>query len=596
MRKIRKLKENKVKIPKVKKMKDRKSKSIQMKNIQMKNNKDSIAGKLKDALYKIGAVSGFTIILAIIFLFNISNNIKSFRDTAFTATNFAWSSRQTLLLVETNLFKAISGTDGANTDEYIIAANTASNELISAVAKLAELNVATQDEIDKINDLNMEMAQVKTNMMAKIRQNTPESYAATKDLLMNGYLPIANEIGGILDQIATRADQSADDFVTQANTRSYLSIAVLFICFAFTVYILIKTSKSIIKKITTPIDVIKDALANVANGNLDISLSHESNDEFGILANSIRETIKELKKYIDNINVALKKLSDKDMSDGITIDYKGDFEPLKVSVNSIVDFLNEMLHKLKEVAYEVSIGASKMQDSSQLLADGASDQSSSVEELAATIHEITEAVQANADNAKHVNHFFDKSIEQIDQGNDHMRELLKSMDRIAEHSNQVSNIVKMIDEISSQTNLLSLNASIEAARAGEHGKGFAVVANEIGKLANESALAAKNSTDLINKTLEVVKSGSELTQKTANVFNAIVKDSEETKVLVNGIDEACSSQSTSLAEILVVVNQIAVVTESNTLAAEETASSSEKLTNEANTLRSMLDEYELKNL
>ena len=152
----------------------------------------------------------------------------------------------------------------------------------------------------------------------------------------------------------------------------------------------------------------------------------------------------------------------------------------------------------------------------------------------------------------------------------------------------------MIDEISSQTNLLSLNASIEAARAGEHGRGFAVVANEIGKLANECALAAKNSTELIQKTLEVVENGSALTNKTADVFHAIVKDSEETKNLVSGIDEACSGQSHSLEEILIVVNQIAKVTESNALASEETAASSEKLSEEAKLLHSMLDEFELR--
>ncbi len=62
---------------------------------------------------------------------------------------------------------------------------------------------------------------------------------------------------------------------------------------------------------------------------------------------------------------------------------------------------------------------------------------------------------------------------------------------LADASQRIGEFVEAVSGIARQTNLLALNAAIEAARAGGHGKGFAVVAEEVRKLAEESARAAK---------------------------------------------------------------------------------------------------------
>lgn len=70
--------------------------------------------------------------------------------------------------------------------------------------------------------------------------------------------------------------------------------------------------------------------------------------------------------------------------------------------------------------------------------------------------------------------------------------------------NSINEKVKRIQDISSQTNILAINASIEAARAGTAGAGFSVVADEIKKLSEDSADAAKEIFDVCSSMNDII--------------------------------------------------------------------------------------------
>ena len=102
-------------------------------------------------------------------------------------------------------------------------------------------------------------------------------------------------------------------------------------------------------------------------------------------------------------------------------------------------------------------------------------------------------------------------------------------------SAQIDRFVETISGIARQTNLLALNAAIEAARAGEHGRGFAVVAEEVRKLADGSAGAAR----------EVAQVVQEIRGQITRMVGTMERGSQR----VAGVEEVSKAAGDSLAHI-----------------------------------------------
>lgn len=283
------------------------------------------------------------------------------------------------------------------------------------------------------------------------------------------------------------------------------------------------------------------------------------------------------------------------------------------SVRGINRALRSMVGTLMENAEQTKSSALQLEQTSHILADGASRQATALEQTSASVEEMSLMTKRNADGASDARDMADKSRLSVEDGSRQMQELLQTVDEIKSSVDKLSSavretqiaggemvkIVRTIDEIAFQTNILALNAAVEAARAGEAGAGFAVVAEEVRNLAQRSASAARETTEKIEATIRRSEQGTHLSERLVSslgqvenkshsvrsVFDSITAHMQELTHSVSQIAIACQEQSTGISQINEAVLNMDTLTQSNASASEETASAATQLSAQADLLK-----------
>lgn len=244
-------------------------------------------------------------------------------------------------------------------------------------------------------------------------------------------------------------------------------------------------------------------------------------------------------------------------------------------------------------AGQVDAGAKLVSDSSGSLSQGATEQASAIEQLTASLLEVTSHTGENAENARTTSDLTLEIKGQAEAGNSQMEQMLRAMDEINRSSDNIGKIIKVIEDIAFQTNILALNAAVEAARAGDQGRGFAVVAQEVRSLAGQSAKAASETAELIENSMQKVGDGTKIAKKTAAALQQIVDGIAKTTGLVSTIADASGEQAAALQQINQGVEQISTVVQNTAASAEESAAASEELSMQAEELKRSVTAFRL---
>ena len=346
--------------------------------------------------------------------------------------------------------------------------------------------------------------------------------------------------------------------------------------------------------IIAPIQEAAQVLEEMAKGNLAVSVKGDYQGDHALIKNALNVTIGNINGYIIEISEILGKVAKGDLTAGIDSEYMGDFIALKDSINGILESLNEVMQEINASADQVAAGTQQVSGGSQEISQGAAEQASAIEELTTSITQIAEQTKLNAGSANEASQLTNGAKDNAEQGNEQMKAMQQAMADINESSENISKIIKVIDDIAFQTNILALNAAVEAARAGVHGKGFAVVAEEVRNLAARSANAAKETTDLIEGSIRKAEAGTKIADETAGALINIVSGVEKAAQLVGEIASASNEQASAIAQVNTGIEQMSQVVQTNSATSEEAAAASEELSSQAETLKGMVGQFQLR--
>ncbi|MDE5872573.1 MAG: methyl-accepting chemotaxis protein [Lachnospiraceae bacterium] len=422
------------------------------------------------------------------------------------------------------------------------------------------------------------------NTIALIKQGKATEAAQNlmgdgKTLATNAKTQLSELISEMEEDLKTQNDNVDRDLLV--ITVAIIVVSLVAILFA------IFMSVRLAKDITVPLAKLSEAARKLAIGDIDVDCQKINNDDLGELMDDFATMADGIRDQVRVADVIAKG--------DFTIDVKprSDKDILGKSLKKLVMDENVTLNSIKEAGSQITVGSEQVASASQALAQGATEQASALEQITASMHEVTQRTKDSATEAGEASNLVNNIKDMATMGNDHMKAMIEAMDGINQSSEVISKIIKTIDDISFQTNILALNAAVEAARAGVHGKGFAVVAEEVRNLAAKSASAAGETAEMIEDSINKVANGTKIAEETAKSLDAIVKSIDEIVERISNIKVSSNDQAASITQIDQAISQVSTVVHTNAATSEQSAAASEELSNQALTLKNLIATYKL---
>ena len=400
----------------------------------------------------------------------------------------------------------------------------------------------------------------------------------------------------------------------------------------------------LVDRLVEPLQKITKVADRMSQGDLEQRVNIDSQDELGILADSLNMMAHQLQdafvqledrfeeqttELLDTQRITKEQQLQQEIAPVNQGDSTARAAVTEDEIGIIANSYNQTLENLSSIILQV-------QDVTKTLASTSNRNEAEIGQLSADAlqqtEEITSAlnrVQTMAKSLALVAHNAAKAEDSIKQAKEKVQKgdlainataekivsLGKStvaakeqVQKLGKASRKISKAVDLIRQIALQTNVLAVNASIEAARAGEEGMGFTVVADEVQSLATRSAKTATDIEKLVleiqgetNKVIKVMEqnsqeimAGSQLMKETRFSLQEITKASAEIDVLVEDITKVAMEQSENSQSVTTTMEVVAAIANKTSASASGVSTSFKELLQAAGQLEASINQLKIK--
>ena len=318
---------------------------------------------------------------------------------------------------------------------------------------------------------------------------------------------------------------------------------------------------------------LMNELQEVADGNLTVQAT-VSEDITGAIADSVNYTVEELRGLVGRIN-------------------------------NTAEQVNTASTQARDIATRLLTASEAQSKEIKDTGDKVLTMASQINDVSKNAGESAKVARASLEAAERGQRAVFNQISGMNEIREQIQETAKRIKRLGESSQEIGEIVELITDITEQTNVLALNAAIQAASAGEAGRGFSVVAEEVQRLADRSAEAAKQIGALVRtiqtdtqdavaameKSTQGVVEGAKLSDAAGNALSDIGRVSRQLTDQVEKIASATNDQAQSAGGVAHSIERILTVTEQTSQGTRQAAQSIGQLATLARELKASVARF-----
>ena len=226
-------------------------------------------------------------------------------------------------------------------------------------------------------------------------------------------------------------------------------------------------------------------------------------------------------------------------------------QTMTTQVDGVSSSIEQMIQSVRQIA-----------DNTEALGGAATDTSSSMAEIAASMRDVDAHAAETARLSTQVVAFAERGRERVRQtvtGMDAIRRATETVETVIRglggRVQEIGAILDVIDDVADETNLLALNAAIIAAQAGDQGRAFSVVADEIAELAERVLSSTKEIGGLIRAVQEESANAAGAIEQGAHSVQQGVSLAAEAGRSLEEINSAARTSGGRIGEIVQAVRE-----------------------------------------